>query len=231
MRGFSRAARVARHQERRPGRAGLVQRPPRDRPARRGPRRTRCRSTASAARRLTLALLRARRPRDPRRPLVRLGGPHRRPRRRDAQRLRGRPDRDLTSDTARPTARQRRSTMPHGRTRPQVFPMSRADARLNNPTSRSVRLVTPESSGQERLYAGAFWSEPGADAGWAFVPDDPDMNSMAGGIPHLGDHDEVYLCLAGRSWPTGRATARAARSSSAPAMSSTGRPASRSATV
>ena len=21
---------------------------------------------------------------------------------------------------------------------------------------------------------------------------------MAGGIPHLGDHDEVYLCLAGR---------------------------------
>ena len=82
--------------------------------------------------------------------------------------------------------------------RPRVFPMSRANARMNNPTSRSVRLVTPEASGQGRLYAGAFWSDPGADAGWAFVPDDPDMNSMAGGIPHLGDHDEVYLCLAGR---------------------------------
>ena len=77
--------------------------------------------------------------------------------------------------------------------------MSRANARLNNPTSRSVRLVTPESSGgQDRLYAGAFWSEPGADAGWAFVAGDPDQNTMAGGIPHLGDHDEVYLCLAGR---------------------------------
>ena len=89
--------------------------------------------------------------------------------------------------------------MSQGHPRPQVFPMSRANARLNNPTSRSVRLVTPESSGgQDRLYAGAFWSEPGADAGWAFVAGDPDQNTMAGGIPHLGDHDEVYLCLAGR---------------------------------
>ena len=89
--------------------------------------------------------------------------------------------------------------MSQGHARPQVFPMSRANARLNNPTSRSVRLVTPESSGgQDRLYAGAFWSEPGADAGWAFVAGDPDQNTMAGGIPHLGDHDEVYLCLAGR---------------------------------
>ena len=89
--------------------------------------------------------------------------------------------------------------MSQGHARPQVFPMSRANARLNNPTSRSVRLVTPESSGgQDRLYAGAFWSEPGADAGWAFVSGDPDQNTMAGGIPHHGDHDEVYLCLAGR---------------------------------
>ena len=78
-------------------------------------------------------------------------------------------------------------------TRPRVFAMARADARMNNPTSRSVRLVTPESTGQARLYAGAFWSDPGADAGWAFVPDDPDRNTMAGGIPHLGDHDEVVL--------------------------------------
>ena len=68
-------------------------------------------------------------------------------------------------------------------TRPQVFSMSRADAKLNNPTSRSVRLVTPESSGQDRLYAGAFWSDPGADAGWAFVPGDPNLNTMAGRHP------------------------------------------------
>ena len=36
--------------------------------------------------------------------------------------------------------------------RPQVFRMARGNAKLNNPTSRSVRLVTPESTGQERLY-------------------------------------------------------------------------------
>ena len=88
--------------------------------------------------------------------------------------------------------------MSEGRTLPRVFTMSRSEARLNNPTSRSVRLVTPEATGQERLYAGAFWSDAGADASWAFALDDPDLGSMAGGIAHLGDHDEVYLCLAGR---------------------------------
>ena len=88
--------------------------------------------------------------------------------------------------------------MTRDRARPQVFPLSRADARANDPTSRSVRVVTPESSGQGRLYAGAFWSEPGSEGGWSFIPDDPELHSMAGGIAHLGDHDEVYLRLAGR---------------------------------
>ena len=53
--------------------------------------------------------------------------------------------------------------MPNGPTRPRVLRMSRADASMNAPTSRSVRLVSPDTTGQERVYAGAFWSDPGAD--------------------------------------------------------------------
>lgn len=82
--------------------------------------------------------------------------------------------------------------------RPRVFALSRADARSNNPTSRSVRVVTPGSTGQGRLYAGAFWSEPGSEGGWSFDAADPALATMTDGIAHLGDHDEVYLCLSGR---------------------------------
>ena len=121
--------------------------------------------------------------------------------------------------------------MSHHDARPQVFPMSRADAKLNNPTSRSVRLVTPElSGGQDRLYAGAFWSEPGADAGWAFVAGDPDQNSMAGGSPTWATTTRSTCAWPAGSWPTGKAAARPAHSSSGPATSSTGRPATPSAT-
>jgi mannose-6-phosphate isomerase-like protein (cupin superfamily) len=84
------------------------------------------------------------------------------------------------------------------RPRPQVFPLSERNARPNNPTASSVRVVTPEATGQSRLYAGAFWSQPGSEGGWAFVGEDPAEGTMADGIPHLGDHDEVYLCLRGR---------------------------------
>lgn len=90
--------------------------------------------------------------------------------------------------------------------RPRVFPLRPEEARLNNPTSRSVRVVNPESTGQGRLYAGAFWSDPGSEAGWSFVPGDPNAGTMTDGIPHLGDHDEVYLCVSGRcrmTWEAG----------------------------
>ena len=51
--------------------------------------------------------------------------------------------------------------MPQPDMRPRVFAMRESDARPNNPTAKSVRLVTPESTGETRLYAGAFW-ETGA---------------------------------------------------------------------
>lgn len=82
--------------------------------------------------------------------------------------------------------------------RPRVFPLSEATALANNATARSARIVTPETSGSTRLFAGMFWSEPGSRGGWSFRGDDPDEGRTVDGIPHLGEHDEVYLCLAGR---------------------------------
>jgi mannose-6-phosphate isomerase-like protein (cupin superfamily) len=58
--------------------------------------------------------------------------------------------------------------------------------------------VTPETTGSARIFAGLFRSEPGSTGGWAFLPDDPDAGRVVDGLPHLGEHDEVYLCLAGR---------------------------------
>jgi mannose-6-phosphate isomerase-like protein (cupin superfamily) len=80
---------------------------------------------------------------------------------------------------------------------PQVFHLSDVPTGANNPTSRSARIVTPESSGSQRLYAGMFWSDPGSRGGWSFRGDDPDEGRTVDGIPHLGAHDEVYLCLRG----------------------------------
>lgn len=82
--------------------------------------------------------------------------------------------------------------------RPRVFALSEATALPNNATARSARIVTPETSGSTRLFAGMFWSEPGSRGGWSFGTDDPDEGRTIDGIPHLGEHDEVYLCLSGR---------------------------------
>lgn len=84
------------------------------------------------------------------------------------------------------------------RSMPRVFTLADQPFFANNPTSRSARIVTPETTGSSRLFAGVFRSEPGSMGGWAFVGGDPAEGSMADGIPHLGEHDEVYLCLAGR---------------------------------
>ena len=81
---------------------------------------------------------------------------------------------------------------------PRVFHLDAVPVGANNPTSRSARIVTPESTGSDRLYAGMFWSEPGSLGGWSFGEDDPDEGRTVNGIPHLGSHDEVYLCLRGR---------------------------------
>ena len=84
------------------------------------------------------------------------------------------------------------------RTEPRVFRLQDVPIGANNPTSRSARIVTPESTGSGRLYAGMFWSEPASRGGWSFHSDDPDEGRMVEGVPHLGEHDEVYLCLRGR---------------------------------
>ena len=85
------------------------------------------------------------------------------------------------------------------RPRPRVFPLAETRPRANNPLARSSRIVTPATSGSQRLFAGMFWSDPGAAGGWAFMVDDPLEGTVVDGIPHLGEHDEVYLCLAGRA--------------------------------
>jgi mannose-6-phosphate isomerase-like protein (cupin superfamily) len=79
-----------------------------------------------------------------------------------------------------------------------VFKLDQVPIGANNPTSRSARIVTPDATGSQRLYAGMFWSEPGSRGGWSFQDDDPDEGRTVDGIPHLGSHDEVYLCLRGR---------------------------------
>jgi len=82
--------------------------------------------------------------------------------------------------------------------RPRVFPLSEASVRRNNVTARSARIVTPDTTGSSRLFAGMFWSEAGSRGGWSFRGNDPEEGRTIDGIPHLGEHDEVYLCLSGR---------------------------------
>ena len=84
------------------------------------------------------------------------------------------------------------------RLEPRIFPLRDQRPLANDRTSKSARIVTPETSGSHRLFAGMFWSEPGSEGGWAFLGDDPEEGSTVEGIPHLGEHDEVYLCLSGR---------------------------------
>lgn len=89
---------------------------------------------------------------------------------------------------------------------PRVFHLADVPARPNHPLARSARIVTPESTGSQRLFAGMFWNDPGATGGWSFRDDDPDAGTSVDGLPHLGAHDEVYLCLSGRcriTWDEG----------------------------
>jgi len=83
---------------------------------------------------------------------------------------------------------------PPGHGVPRVFPISSLVPRANSPESRSARVVNAETTGARALFAGVFWSDPGAAGGWSFGSTDPKVP----GSPHVGVGEEVYLCLAGR---------------------------------
>jgi mannose-6-phosphate isomerase-like protein (cupin superfamily) len=83
---------------------------------------------------------------------------------------------------------------PPGQGRPQVFKISTLVPRANSPESRSARVVNAETTGAQHLFAGVFWSNPGATGGWSSGATDPKVE----GAPHVGIGEEVYLCLRGR---------------------------------
>lgn len=86
--------------------------------------------------------------------------------------------------------------MPTLRSGPHVFAFGDLEttARPNNPLSRSVRLITPETSGSSNLFAGVFWSDPGSSGGWSYRRE----GSFDPKLPFLGELDEVYFCISGR---------------------------------
>ena len=72
--------------------------------------------------------------------------------------------------------------------------------RPNSPSSRSARVVNPQTTGSQNIFAGVFWSDPGAKGGWSFGDSDPQVE----GCPHVGSGEEVYFCLRGGSPSNGR---------------------------
>ena len=86
--------------------------------------------------------------------------------------------------------------MPTLRPGPHVFAIAdiATQARPNNPTSRSVRLITPETAGTRNVFAGMFWSDPGSRGGWSYRRE----GGFDPALPFLGELDELYLCLSGR---------------------------------
>jgi mannose-6-phosphate isomerase-like protein (cupin superfamily) len=83
---------------------------------------------------------------------------------------------------------------PIARQVPRVFSVSSLIPRANTPKSRSVRVVTEETTGATKLLSGVYWADPGSTGGWAFGATDPKLD----GVPHIGIGEEVYLCLRGR---------------------------------
>lgn len=77
---------------------------------------------------------------------------------------------------------------------PRVFSIANLTAHANSPTSRSARLINPDTFGPTRFFAGVFWSEPDSTGGWSFGERDPRVD----GAPHVGPGEEIYLCLKGR---------------------------------
>ena len=83
---------------------------------------------------------------------------------------------------------------------PRVFHLTDVPAWPNHPLARSARIVTRESTGSQRLYAGMFWNEPGAIGGWSFRDDDPDEGRTVDGI-EFGANDVVFFA-AGHTYLT-----------------------------
>jgi hypothetical protein len=77
---------------------------------------------------------------------------------------------------------------------PRVFSTSSLVPRANSATSRSARVVNPDTTGSKWIFAGMFWSDPGSVGGWSFGDSDPHVV----GAPWVGVGEEVYLCLRGR---------------------------------
>ena len=83
---------------------------------------------------------------------------------------------------------------PSGPGIPRVFSIGDLVPRANSPDSRSARVVNEQTTGAKNLFAGVFWSDPGAVGGWSFG----DTNPGVEGCPHVGPGEEVYLCMRGR---------------------------------
>jgi mannose-6-phosphate isomerase-like protein (cupin superfamily) len=84
--------------------------------------------------------------------------------------------------------------VPIGHGVPRVFAIDDLVPRANSTMSRSARVVNSQMTGAGNLFAGVFWSDPGATGGWSFGENDPQVS----GAPHVGVGEEVYLCLQGR---------------------------------
>ena len=88
----------------------------------------------------------------------------------------------------------RPTSLPPGHGIPRAFSIADLVPRANSPVSRSARVVNEATTGARSLFAGVFWSDPGAAGGWSFGEKDPGVE----GCPHVGSCEEVYLCLRGR---------------------------------
>lgn len=77
---------------------------------------------------------------------------------------------------------------------PRVFSISQLTPRANSPTSRSARIINPDTVGPTQFFSGVFWSEPGSTGGWSFGDSDPQIE----GAPFVGRGEEIYVCLKGR---------------------------------
>src|SRR5437870_9660632 len=88
----------------------------------------------------------------------------------------------------------RPASVPSGHGIPCVFSICDLVPLANSPDSRSARVVNEQTTGAKNLFAGVFWSDPGAVGGWSFGDKDPEVD----GCPHVGPGEEAYLCMRGR---------------------------------
>jgi len=88
----------------------------------------------------------------------------------------------------------RHTDVPSGPGMPCVFAISDLIPLSNSRDSRSARVVNEQTTSAKNLFAGVFWSDPGAVGGWSFG----DTDTGVAGCPHVGPGEEVYLCMRDR---------------------------------